>query len=72
MKNTIIAFVLLVMNFVIHSQNNAIKKAELAEISRKLDNPLAKMWSLVFQGNLTINEIIRLQIAPVIKSPFLK
>ncbi len=41
---------------IIYSQKNNTSIDDLAEISRKLDNPLAKMWSLVFQENLTISE----------------
>lgn len=37
------------------AQNDSINKAELAKISRELDNPLAKRWSLVFQENISIN-----------------
>ena len=47
---------MLLMVQIIYSQKNDTSKDDLAEISRKLDNPLAKMWSLVFQENLTISE----------------
>jgi len=37
------------------SQKDSTEVAELAKISRELDNPLAKRWSLVFQENLTFS-----------------
>lgn len=45
-------FILSVNGF---AQNDSISKVELAKISRELDNPLAKRWSLVFQENIGIN-----------------
>ena len=53
----------------------------LEEIDRQLNNPLSKTWALVLQDNIGIQEgdlvdgstwNIRLQITPVIKSPFIK
>lgn len=39
-----------------YCQKDTLSKAELAELNRELDNPLAKRWSLVFQENYTINQ----------------
>lgn len=36
-------------------KENSSEKEELAQISRDLDNPLAKRWSLVFQENFGVN-----------------
>ena len=55
--------------------------SSLEEIDRQLNNPLSKTWALVLQDNIGIQEgdlidgstwNIRLQITPVIKSPFIK
>lgn len=46
----------LILSTTLFSQKDSLENEELARISRALENPLAKMWSLVFQENLVINE----------------
>ena len=53
----LVVIVLLGFSNYTFAQNDTISSLDnLAEISRELDNPLAKRWSLVFQENYTTNE----------------
>lgn len=58
MKNSKSLFFILCLVFssTLFSQKDSLENAELARISRELENPLAKMWSLVFQENVAINQ----------------
>ena len=61
MKNPITLKLLLLITLIMNgttafSQKDTLERAELAAISRALDNPLAKMWSLVFQENAATNQ----------------
>jgi hypothetical protein len=57
MKDFIYLLAFIIFPLISFSQSNKENdKEELARISRALDNPLAKMWSLVFQENLAINQ----------------
>lgn len=51
----IIGFVVALCKPLLGQNDIKPEKEELAKISRELDNPLAKRWSLVFQENLAVN-----------------
>jgi hypothetical protein len=59
--NILAVFISLLLPLISLSQekstyNNSSQEDDLAEINRKLENPMTSMWSLVFQENFSLND----------------